>query len=202
MWSVFTRSPGGSPSSELPANRMHFIILDLELTCWKGHPMDREQEIIEIGAFRLNGYGDWIDKFHAFVRPLAHPRLSPYCTELTGIAQAKIDAARHFPDVFDRWQDWVMDESDASHILATWGSKDLPSLQSECRRYRMNPDVFPPVVNLKEQFARMHNLAKPAGLLKALDMAGIDFEGEHHRALDDAFNTAKLFARYLDRWAY
>lgn len=180
---------------------MHFIILDLELTCWKGHPMDREQEVIEIGAYRLNGFGEWVDKFHAFVRPLMHPRLSAYCQELTGIDQAKIDSAKHFSSAYERLIHWIEDV-DSTHLFCTWGSKDLPALQSECRRFRLEPDALPAAINLKEQFAAMHRLAKPAGLIKALDMAGLDFEGDHHRALDDAFNTARLFERYLDRWAY
>jgi inhibitor of KinA sporulation pathway (predicted exonuclease) len=180
---------------------MHFIILDLELTCWSGHAMDRQQEIIEIGAYRVSGYGEWVDKFHAYVKPLTHPRLSTYCVELTGIPQARIDAAKHFPDAYERMVDWLEDV-DTSQVFCTWGAKDIPALVSECRRFRLEPDVFSPAINLKEQFARFHRLGKPAGLVKALEMTGLEFEGDHHRALDDAYNTALLFLRHLDRWAY
>ena len=180
---------------------MHFIILDLELTCWQGHAMDRQQEIIEIGAYRLNGFGEWVDHFHTLVRPLTHPRLSAYCQELTGIPQAGIDAARHFPAAYEQWADWV-DEVDGDQILCTWGAKDLPALQNECRRFRLEADVFPEAIDLKAQFARIHRLSRPAGLVKALDLLGIEFEGDHHRALDDAYNTARLFGRMLDQWAY
>ena len=51
---------------------MNYIILDLEATCWQGNAMDRNPEIIEIGAYRVNGYREWIDKFQSFVRPVEH----------------------------------------------------------------------------------------------------------------------------------
>ena len=61
---------------------MNYIILDLEATCWQGNAMDRNPEIIEIGAYHVNGYREWIDKFQSFVRPVEHPRPVSY-THLT-----------------------------------------------------------------------------------------------------------------------
>ena len=90
---------------------MHFIILDLELTCWQGHAMNREQEIIEIGAYRLTGFGEWTSRFHAFVKPLTNPRLSAYCQDLTGITQLQIDSAHTFPSVFESLAEWLEEES-------------------------------------------------------------------------------------------
>ena len=66
----------------------HFIILDFEATCIKNvrlHP----QEIIEFPA-RILAYDsqfnslEFVSEFHSFVRPIIHPRLSPFCTNFTG----------------------------------------------------------------------------------------------------------------------
>ena len=83
---------------------MNFIILDLEATCWQGNDMNRRQEIIELGAYRVNGYREWIDSFQKFVKPVEHPRLSAYCTELTGISQDQVTKARPFEEVYYQFQ--------------------------------------------------------------------------------------------------
>ena len=69
---------------------MDRIIFDLEATCWdKGTP-GMTQEIIEIGALRLNELGQKVGSFHSMVRPMVHPVLSPYCRRLTHIDQEDI----------------------------------------------------------------------------------------------------------------
>ena len=163
--------------------------------------MDRRQEIIELGAFRINRYGDWLGEFHSFVRPVDHPRLSAYCIELTGIKQEQVSKAKTFLKVFPEFEDWY-GQLDEPTILCTWGAKDVEILQHECEQHDMETGFLKGAINLKEQYARIHKLSKEAGLLKALEHAEIPFEGTHHRALDDAYNTGQLFIRYLDHWVY
>lgn len=163
--------------------------------------MDREQEIIELGAYRVNGYGEWIDQFQSFVKPVMNPRLSVYCTELTGITQDQVTKARNYGQVFPAFEDWFYDQ-DGQHLLCTWGDKDLDLIHAECARHDVDHQFLPVCIDLRAQYARMHKLPKEVGLLKALEYTDIEFEGAHHRALDDAFNTAKLFLHYLDRWQY
>src|SRR5690349_9056901 len=104
-WNAFPRP---RISCRKPNKRiMNFIILDLEATCWQGNAMDRRQEVIELAAYHVNGYGEWGEHFNAFVKPLDHPRLSAYCTELTGITQEMVDKARRFDVVIQRFQDWL-----------------------------------------------------------------------------------------------
>jgi len=180
---------------------MHFIIFDLEATCWQGNTMDRDQEIIELGAYRVNGYGEWLDHFQAFLKPVMHPRLSAYCTDLTGITQEQVSKARTFGHVFPLFEDWFYAQ-DGPQILCTWGAKDMDLINAECKRHDLDHSFLPACINLKAQYARMHKLSKEVGLVKALEYSDIEFEGSHHRALDDAFNTTKLFLQFLDRWQY
>ncbi len=180
---------------------MNFIILDLEATCWQGNVMDRRQEIIELAAYHVNGYGEWQEHFQSFVRPTDHPRLSAYCVELTGIRQEQVDKARRFGAVIHAFQDWL-ETIDHPQLLCTWGGRDGEIIRDECFRHEVDPAFLPPGINLKAQYARMHRLPREAGLLKALEHQGLEFEGSPHRALDDAFNTVKLFIQLLDRWQY
>jgi 3'-5' exoribonuclease 1 len=180
---------------------MNFIILDLEATCWQGNNMNRRQEIIEIAAYSVNGYREWNDRFQRFIKPVEHPRLSAYCTELTGITQEQINKAKRFESVFNDFQEW-MESHDHPQLMCTWGHKDMIIIKEECNAHDIDCNFLPKAINLKLQFATMHRLQKQIGLLKALDFAGIEFEGSPHRAQDDAFNTAKLFLQYLDQWQY
>src|SRR6185369_485921 len=97
---------------------MQFVILDLEATCWQGNAMDRRSEIIELAAFRINGYGEWIDNFQSFIRPVDHPRLSAYCTELTTITQEQVNKAKTFNHVFQSFQEWL-EQEDSAQLICT-----------------------------------------------------------------------------------
>ncbi len=180
---------------------MNFIILDLEATCWQGNAMGRNQEIIELGAYRLNGYGEWIDHFQCFVKPIQHPRLSTYCKDLTGITQSQINKAKTFEDRFQLFEDWFYAEEGPS-ILCVWGAMDLPLIIEDCLRHDLDYSFLPKCIDLKKQYASIYQLSKEVGLAKALEYNEIEFEGSAHRAIDDAYNTAKLFLRFLDKWVY
>jgi inhibitor of KinA sporulation pathway (predicted exonuclease) len=175
--------------------------MDLEATCWQGNPMDRRSEIIELAAFRVNGYGEWIDQFQSFIRPVDHPRLSTYCMDLTGIRQEQINKARTFEVIFPSFEDWFY-QQDGPHLLCTWGDKDMDLIHSDCSRHDLEAKFLPTCIDLKAQYNAMYRLPKEVGLIKALEYNDILFEGSPHRAIDDAFNTTKLFLKYLDRWQY
>lgn len=180
---------------------MNFIILDLEATCWQGNDMDRRQEIIELAAWHVNGYGEWGESFQRFVRPTDHPRLSAYCTDLTGIRQDQVDSARKIGTVLEEFSLWLEDIP-APQLICTWGDKDMPIIYAECLRHDLEDDYFPKSIDLKAQYAEQQRLDKPVGLQKALAYNDIEFEGDPHRAIDDAYNTAVLFRLFLDRWQY
>ncbi len=180
---------------------MIFIVLDLEATCWQGNHMNREPEIIELAAYTVNGYRDWLDSFQKFIRPTAHPRLSAYCLELTGIRQEHVDKAKRFDKVFPDFMEWI-EGHDQPQLICTWGDKDMDIIRAECRTHDIDISTLPKSIDLKAQYAKMHQLTREAGLQKALEYAEIDFEGSPHRAVDDAYNTAKLFLKYMDRWIY
>lgn len=180
---------------------MQFIILDLEATCWQGNAMDRRQEIIELAAFRVDGYREWHDHFQRFIRPTDHPRLSAYCMDLTNITQDQVNKARKFDHVVHEFQEWL-ESVDGPQLICTWGDKDLMIIENECARHEIPTDFLPKYINLKAQYARLKRLPKEPGLLKALEYNELDFEGSPHRAVDDAYNTARLFLHLLDQWQY
>ncbi len=179
---------------------MNFIIYDIEATCWEGRPPSKIQEIIEIGAVRLNRYGEVTGSFNRFVRPVLNPTLSAFCRELTTIEQQEVDRAATFPEVAERFQDWA-EIFYEDYLLCSWGSFDRKMLIQDCRLHDMEYDwVEDHHINLKQQYHDIKRLRRRRGLRSAVQAEGFEFTGIHHRGISDAENLAKLFGKYLDEW--
>ena len=159
------------------------------------------QEIIEIGAYKVDRYGEVHSYFSSFVRPVIHPQLSLFCKQLTSIDQQDVNRAAEFPAVVEDWQDWI-GIFDEDYMLASWGAFDIKQLRADCRLHRMEEDWLDPNINLKKQYAEIRGLRKPRGLRSAVDKEGFEFTGEQHRAIDDAQNLVKIFRKLLDVWRY
>ena len=180
---------------------MNFIVFDLEATCWKGRPISKQQETIEIGAIKLNRFGELEGRYSRFIRPLINPNLSAFCQELTTIEQEDIDKAASFTPVIEEFQDWV-GIFDEEYLLCSWGNFDKQLLVQDCDLHDMEYEWLDPHINLKRQYQEILRLHRPRGLKYAVETEGFDFTGIHHRAISDAENLAKLFVKFLDEWRY
>jgi len=180
---------------------MRFVIFDLEATCWDGHAVGREQEIIEIGAVLTDLYGNRISDFQQFVRPVQNPSLSHYCTKLTGITQDDVADAAPFDRVVETFIRWI-DVDSMDYTLCSWGDKDLELLENDCSSFGIDQDWLKPYIDLKEQYHQIKGLQRKRGLKNTLTRENLEFEGAHHRALDDAINLFALYLKYKDSWMY
>ncbi len=179
---------------------MKYIIFDLEATCWDGNPPQLQHEIIEIGAFKINDYGEVIGTYNRFVKPILNPFLSPYCIQLTSISQADINRAMYFPEVIEDFLDWLNIYDDEDYMLCSWGNYDRKQLVKDCQLHNLEYDWVSKHINLKRQYQEIKRLNKACGLKKAVKREGFEFEGIHHRGISDAQNLAKVFAKMLDEW--
>ena len=92
MW----KAPKPKMGEIRPQNFDYLIVLDFEATCGsKGH-QPIPQEIIEFPCALLNvRKGFEVEAiFHQYVRPVKHPLLTTFCTELTGITQVRLNLER------------------------------------------------------------------------------------------------------------
>ncbi|KAG2496255.1 hypothetical protein HYH03_005851, partial [Edaphochlamys debaryana] len=124
-------APFRPPTAKTFSRQVHdfFLVLDLEATCTKRRDL-MPVEIIEISAVLLHGYtqrsaGD----FQCYVRPTEHPRLDPFCVELTGITQEQVDAAPPLAEALSRLHTWLLGlgalAEGASMLPVTWTDWDL-----------------------------------------------------------------------------
>jgi inhibitor of KinA sporulation pathway (predicted exonuclease) len=83
------------------------VVLDFEATCQPGTPPS-PQEVIEFPSVLVSLRDRAVvDSFGTFVRPVHHPTLSAFCTELTTIRQEDVDAAPVFADVLAAHRAWL-----------------------------------------------------------------------------------------------
>lgn len=180
---------------------MQFIIFDLEATCWPGNQDFRQQEIIEIGAIKSDHYGHRLSEFQTFVKPRLFPDLSPYCVQLTGISQSEVDSAPDFGRAVSRFRSWFADD-DETCLLCSWGGRDRELLEDNCKLFGLDVTWLEDYIDLKAQYHQLNNMSRLSGLKKTLKRESLAFEGNHHRALDDANNLFNLFRKYRDVWMY
>lgn len=172
---------------------MNAIIVDIEATCCdRGTIPPHQMEIIEIGAVAiLRDTGARAAEFSTLVRPVVHPQLTPFCTTLTGIQQAEVDAAPGFAAAVALLRAWLVGFS--PYEFCSWGDFDRRQFQLDCQRHRLGFPFAGPHRNLKLEFSRAMGCTKKFGVTGALERAGLRFEGTPHRALTDAQNIARLF---------
>jgi len=179
-----------------------FIIFDLEATCWRGRPPKGVNEIIEIGAVKVNQYGELLGSFESFIKPYVNPILSHFCSKLTSIQQSNVDRAKLYPKVIENFKDWIFEE-ESDYLLASWGSFDKQFIINDCKLHKLDYDwVMDNYTDLKGQYSEIKNLEKDKGLKAAVKLEGFEFTGIHHRAISDAENLAKIFIKYVDEWRY
>jgi 3'-5' exoribonuclease 1 len=179
----------------------HILVVDLEATCCDLKTIPRHQmETIEIGAVMVDRATlAIVDEFQSFIKPQRHPVLTDFCKELTSITQTQVDTAPTFPDAIELWQVWLK-QFDRT-IFGSWGDYDRKQFQQDSKYHRI--DLPYPVssnhVNLKERFSIAQKLTKRYGMAQALNLAGIELVGTHHRGIDDARNISQLLPYILGK---
>lgn len=172
------------------------LVIDLEATCADDGSITPEQmEVIELGAVWATPQGEVIATLQRFVRPTERPTLTPFCMELTHVEQACIDTAPSWPTVAAELAEFA--RLHTKQCWGSWGAYDRRQIERESARHGLaDPLAGLTHQNLKANFAKRRKI-KQVGMATALQIAGLELEGEHHRALSDALNIAKLLPHVL-----
>ena len=171
----------------------HWLVIDLEATTDDGGWPLSEMEVIELGASVVTRAGREVDHFQRFIRPQRRPLLTPFCRQLTRISQADIDSAAPLVQVWAQFERWLGQHLPKLEGWASWGDYDRKQLEQEWQQKNLDSALARlPHINLKQQFAQARQLKRAPGLNSALHLAGMQFNGQQHRALEDARNTARL----------
>lgn len=180
---------------------MKHVVVDLEM-----NPVSREfrevrrklnEEVIEIGAVRLDENFQQEAEFQCYVKPEYGP-IKKHITSLTGITQAMVADKKTYAACFQDFVDWVGKEETK---IYSWSMSDIKQLRSECR-YKL-PDfdiewLNARWVDLQQEFDDRLGLHNSLALKHALGAMDHKFEGTQHTALADAINTSAILTLMQD----
>ena len=121
------REAGLLPASTRGYDR--YLVVDFEATCEEKNSVDFPHEIIEFPGVLVNGRtGEQLSTFREYVRPTIQPKLSDFCTSLTGIDQETVDKASTFPTVLENFEKWMREQglgTTSTFALVTDGPFDV-----------------------------------------------------------------------------
>jgi inhibitor of KinA sporulation pathway (predicted exonuclease) len=174
---------------------MNYIVFDLEFTVLR--KQQHLADILELGAIKLSGAEgslSMVDLFHSYVRPNHYKIISPLTTEFTGITQEQVNSAPSFSEVVSDWKAWLGEEP---YYLCSWGPDDKFQLIHHCRIHNVELDWIRNFNDIQLPFTRLQggDHGQRWGLKRALEAMEMTFVGKQHNALDDAFNTVKVFRK-------
>jgi len=169
-----------------------YIIIDFEATCSNTEEFPRsEMEIIEIGAVVYQD-GEETKALSLTVKPERNPILTDFCKELTGITQTMVENGISFPEAMTVLNLFMQGLKDPT--FCSWGDYDKNQLEKDCKYHEVrNPFADEEHINIKKRFSDYLGTTKRFGVEKALNKLGLKFEGNQHRALNDAKNISKIF---------
>lgn len=177
-----------------------YTIFDLEATCYnndKEKPYGFVNEIIEIGAVKLDKDGNEIGRYSKFSKPLLFPIISEFCNSLTTITQEDIDNSDDLCEVLVDFLKWV-----DGGILVSWGHYDKSQMKKDLIRNGLDflLNELNGHISLKHLHGKRNGNKRGFGMKKALIMEGFKLDGTHHRGIDDAINITKIFKKiYLNK---
>ncbi|MGD6879246.1 3'-5' exonuclease KapD [Bacillus infantis] len=169
----------------------HCLFIDFEFTMpdrnekYKGF----SPEIIEAGAVSVKN-GTVLEQFSSFVAPTRFPELSERCKSFLHISQEQVDKGISFADLICRLEQ--MGGNNADEIV-TWGNMDMKVLRQNCSQAGTAFPFKGKEVDLSMEYKRFFGDQNQTGLWKAVKEYGKEGTGRHHRALDDALTTYKIY---------
>ena len=176
---------------------MNYIIFDLELNS-KIFKSKLPNEIIEIGAVKVDDKLKQIGEFQAFVKPKIFRKLFPIVKRKTKINQKDIDDAESFKIVLDDFKDWI---GGHEYILCSWGHDDFHHMKENCLFNRRSAKWINNHIDIQKHFSSLYGFASGtrSSLANALELLEITVDEDLHRADVDAKYTSEIFVRIFDK---
>ncbi len=95
-------------------------------------------EAIEIGAVLVRANTLEVEaEFETFAKPVRHPMLTPFCTELTGVTQELLADAPAFPEAMAALRQAVL-VGRWGVVWGSWGLFDDTQLRRDCAFHRVD----------------------------------------------------------------
>lgn len=166
---------------------LSFVVFDLETTGLNSSPTSGNMDkIIEIGAYKIEN-GEIVESFSTFVNPAK--RLSDEIVKLTGITQDMVETAPVYEDVMPDFFKFCAGSVLVGHNIAGF---DFKFVDYYCGKlgYILDRKLID-TLHLSQELLYLSNYK----LNTVAEKFNISFN--HHRAVDDALATAKIFIELI-----
>ncbi|MCL2811764.1 MAG: exonuclease domain-containing protein [Clostridia bacterium] len=173
------------------------IVLDLE---WnqrygrqQGFLTSLAQEIVDIGAIKLDASLRIAGQFQASVKPVVHPVMHRHVRRLTGISDEDCREGEPFREAGEALKAFCGKD----FILCTWGPDDFPVLQRNLAYWMAPQDWLPDPVDAQRMYSLLQcdGKIRQVSLQDAMDALELPLELPSHRALHDAYHAAQVVRR-------
>lgn len=157
-------------------------------------------EIIEIGAVKLDENLNQVDTFSELIKPVISKKLRSRIKNLTNISNDDVRAGKPFKEVIDLFSCWAGEDD----IIMSWGDTDIRTLLANYKWFMKKEYIdfigrYADLQRYCQCFINMENVQQ-AGLSYAAECLEINPEKfPHHRALDDSLLSAECFKKTFDK---
>ena len=157
-------------------------------------------EIIEIGAVKLNEELEIVDTYSELIKPVVSKKLRTRIKDLTHITNEEVLTGKPLDEAVSLLEEWIGEDA----LIMTWGDTDIRTMLSnfKCFLKKDKIDFIKKYADLQrycQRFINMENVQQ-AGLSYAAQCLEIDAEKfPHHRALDDSLLSAECFKKVYNK---
>lgn len=188
---------------------MGYIIIDLEFNNLKNIDkyyehfyeenkgidlIELENEIVEIGAVKVDKYMKTIESMKVYIKPSAFPLMNPAITDITNIDDKLLnDEGKSFLEALEKLKN-MFEEGD---ILCSWAKDDVAELIRNAK-YHNYSDLkwLNSYLDIQEYATKVLGHKKALGLKNALEELRIKVDdAKLHDALNDSIYTVEVLKR-------
>ena len=206
----------------------HLVVLDFEWTCDDRRAIHPRAEIIEFSCVLVSTLprpAAIVAQFQQYVKPEHNPKLTKFCTKLTGITTSMLDdVGVPLKVAIARFHTWlkehnIIEKSKQDNLcpvpssssrrrsrerekfaIITWSDADLGmTLPRQMQALSLSRRAwFDHWINLKLSFTSVYKKSS-SGLKRCVESIGLTFEGRAHSGLVDSINTAKIVVDMINK---
>ncbi|MFV2048995.1 exonuclease domain-containing protein [Metabacillus sp. YM-086] len=180
------------------ADIKQYIFFDFEMLCSDQGMAFEKMEAIRLGAVKYELDSEETSYFDRYIRPENRNPLTDFCKRLTGIDDSDLEKASDFKDVFADFLEWVGGLKKSQYF--SWSPSDLSRLKIDSLKHSIPERTIRKIETRYTDFQDIfkkrvskNNISVEDGLA----LYGLEFLGEKHNPMYDAYNTFRIYQSYL-----